>query len=84
LAWHLSRGIAAIPKSTSEEHQRANLNVRFYLSRRDFFLISLEQLPKLDKEDIGTLGKLNKNTHLCGYPGPKDRVFGWTYEQMGW
>ncbi|KIJ43909.1 hypothetical protein M422DRAFT_30725 [Sphaerobolus stellatus SS14] len=68
LAWHLSRGIVAVPKSTKVEHQRANLL----------------ELPKLDEEDIATLGTLHKNAHYCGYPGPKDHVFGWTYEQMGW
>ncbi|KIJ46249.1 hypothetical protein M422DRAFT_29381 [Sphaerobolus stellatus SS14] len=68
LAWHLSRGIVAVPKSIKVEHQRANLL----------------ELPKLDEEDIATLGTLHKNAHYCGYPGPKDRVLGWTYEQMGW
>lgn len=27
LAWHLARGTTAVPKSTSEAHQKENLNV---------------------------------------------------------
>ncbi|KAF8586927.1 Aldo/keto reductase [Ramaria rubella] len=67
LAWHLSRGSVAIPKSTSSEHQLQNIN-----------------LPSLDQEDIATLDTLDKGIHLCERPGPKARVYGWTYEQMGW
>ncbi|EJC98073.1 reductase AKOR2 [Fomitiporia mediterranea MF3/22] len=73
LAWDLARGTTAIPKSTNEGRQRANLL----------------ELPTLSKEDIELISSLNKNEHYCGYPGPRERngeklVFGWTYTQMGW
>jgi len=67
LAWHLARGTTAIPKSTSSEHQRHNIN-----------------LPRLDQTDMDVLGSLNKGVHLCQYPGPKNQVFGCTYDQLGW
>ncbi|KAL5524550.1 hypothetical protein ACEPAF_9690 [Sanghuangporus sanghuang] len=73
LAWDLARGTAAVPKSTNEARQRANLL----------------ELPTLSKEDIELISSLHKNVHYCGYPGPRERdghklVFGWTFEQMGW
>ncbi|EJC98072.1 reductase AKOR2 [Fomitiporia mediterranea MF3/22] len=73
LAWDLARGTTAIPKSTNEGRQRANLL----------------ELPTLSKEDIELINSLNKNEHYCGYPEPRERngeklVFGWTYTQMGW
>ena len=85
LAWHLSRGTIAIPKSTSSEHQLQNINVCHYVLAMICLIRTVSiQLPQLSKEDITKLGSLNKNTHLCSYPAPKDRVFGWTYEQLGW
>ncbi|KAH8114469.1 reductase AKOR2 [Phellopilus nigrolimitatus] len=73
LAWQLARGTTATPKSTNEGRQRANLL----------------ELPKLSPEDVELLSSLNKNLHLCYYPGPRERngqkvAFGWTYEQLGW
>lgn len=67
LAWHLARGTAAVPKSSSSKHQVENLT-----------------LPVLEQEDIDKLNSLHKNIHYCDYGEPRDRVFGWTYEQMGW
>jgi len=73
LAWHLARGMTAVPKSTNPERQRANLL----------------ELPTLTTQDVALLDTLHKDVHYCQYPGPKERngqklVFGWTYEQMGW
>jgi len=42
------------------------------------------KLPKLDETDMSDLSNIDRNTHLCNYPGPKGLVFGWTYEQLGW
>jgi len=73
LAWHIARGTTAVPKSTNEARQKANLL----------------ELPKLDGEDVKLLTSLHKDAHLCPYPGPKEKdgqpiIFGWTFEQMGW
>ncbi|KAI5114774.1 hypothetical protein M0805_009522, partial [Coniferiporia weirii] len=73
LAWHISRGTSAVPKSTNEGRQRANLL----------------ELPTLSEEDITLINTLHKDIHQCFYPGVQERngeklVFGWTYEQMGW
>ncbi|GJJ14631.1 hypothetical protein Clacol_008897 [Clathrus columnatus] len=40
--------------------------------------------PTLDAEDIDKLNSLHKNVHYCDYGEPRNKVFGWTYEQMGW
>jgi len=42
------------------------------------------KLPLLDEEDVRILSSLDENKHLCEYPGPAGKVYGWTYEQMGW
>lgn len=73
LAWHVARGTSAVPKSSNEGRQKANLL----------------ELPKLTEEEVATLSALHKNVHYCQYPGPKERngeglCFGWTYSQMGW
>jgi len=41
-------------------------------------------LPTLDEKDMEVISSVDKNTHLFPYPGPKDKPFGWTYEQLGW
>jgi len=41
-------------------------------------------LPTLTSQEMEALNSLDRNTHLCQTPGPKDQVFGWTYEQLGW
>ena len=56
-------------------------------SLSSFFLH--QELPKLSQEDVELIESLDKNEHYCQSPDPKNasgpkRVFGWTYEQMGW
>ncbi|KAL5520085.1 hypothetical protein ACEPAG_1745 [Sanghuangporus baumii] len=73
LAWHLARGTSAVPQSTNEVRQRANLL----------------ELPTLSDEEVDLINNLHKNARYCWYPEPTERngeklVFGWTYDQMGW
>lgn len=93
LAWHMSRGTAAVPKSKNAERQEDNLKVRllkwiiaFPILMKFYFW---QRLPKLSKEDLALIDTLHKDVHLCDYPAPTERngeklVFGWTYSQMGW
>jgi len=69
LAWHLARGISACPQSSNQEHQVENI-----------------KLPHLSKEEVIMLSALNRNQRLCRHPDPKGsgKVYGWTYDQLGW
>jgi len=41
-------------------------------------------LPKLDEEDIKRISGLDKNERLCNKADEHGKVWGWTYEQLGW
>ncbi|KAF8501358.1 NADP-dependent oxidoreductase domain-containing protein [Gautieria morchelliformis] len=68
LAWHLSRGTAAVPKSASSEHQVQNINLP---------VLDNDDILRLDSLDKNT-------HLLGYYGCPNSLVFGWTYEQLGW
>jgi diketogulonate reductase-like aldo/keto reductase len=85
LAWAVQRGTVAVTQSTNVEHQKENLNVRnFSMCSIESLKYNLFQLPTLDEKDMEVISSVDKNTHLFPYPGPKDKPFGWTYEQLGW
>ncbi|TBU32940.1 reductase AKOR2 [Dichomitus squalens] len=68
LGWHIARGVAVVPKSSNEQRQRDNIN-----------------LPTLDPEDVKRISGLDRNQRLCNYAKkPGGKVWGWTYEQLGW
>ncbi|KDQ49936.1 hypothetical protein JAAARDRAFT_211958 [Jaapia argillacea MUCL 33604] len=41
-------------------------------------------IPKLTKEDFETVCKLDRNERLCNKANERGKVYGWTYEQLGW
>ncbi|PIL36981.1 transporter [Ganoderma sinense ZZ0214-1] len=67
LAWHVARGIAAVPKSSDAQRQKDNI-----------------ALPTLDPEDMKRISGLDRNRRLCNYANDFGKVWGWTYEQLGW
>lgn len=67
LAWHIARGVSAVPKSSSVQHQKENIN-----------------LPTLDPEDVKRITALDRNQRLCNHADKNGKVWGWTYEQLGW
>ncbi|KAI0723128.1 Aldo/keto reductase [Earliella scabrosa] len=67
IGWHVARGVSAVPKSSSEQHQKDNLN-----------------LPTLDPEDVKRITALDRNQRHCNYADKNGKVWGWTYEQLGW
>jgi glycerol 2-dehydrogenase (NADP+) len=71
LAWGVQRGVAVIPKSESPERLKANIT-----------------LTKLAPEDVAAVDSIHKlggmHRSLLSYHQSDSRVFGWTYEQLGW
>jgi len=67
LAWHISRGTIAVPKSTNIDRQKENID-----------------LPTLAPKDIEAINGLDKGERLCSKAGKDEKVWGWTYEQLGW
>ncbi|PCH41513.1 Aldo/keto reductase [Wolfiporia cocos MD-104 SS10] len=67
LAWHNSRGVVVVPKSSDAQRQRDNLN-----------------LPNVAPEDLKRISALDRNERLCNKADPDGKVYGWTYEQLGW
>ncbi|RPD75005.1 reductase AKOR2 [Lentinus tigrinus ALCF2SS1-7] len=41
-------------------------------------------LPKLDPEDIKRIDALDRNQRICNAANERGKVWGWTYEQLGW
>ncbi|KAI1786706.1 reductase AKOR2 [Ganoderma leucocontextum] len=41
-------------------------------------------LPTLDPEDVKRISGLDRNQRLCNYASEFEKVWGWTYEQLGW
>jgi len=68
LAWHISRGVAVVPKSANVERQKENITLAT-LGAEDLKLISgLDRNQRLCARPNEKTGK----------------VFGWTMEQLGW
>jgi len=42
------------------------------------------RLIELDEEDIKKINALDRNERLCNKAGEDGKVWGWTYEQLGW
>lgn len=42
------------------------------------------QLPKLDPEDVKRVTALDRGQRLCNKANERGKVWGWTYEQLGW
>ncbi|KAK0465637.1 reductase AKOR2 [Armillaria novae-zelandiae] len=68
LAWHLARGVVAVPKSADEGRQK-DATTLFVLEPVD-----VKRISGLDKNDR----LCNKATEVNG------TLWGWTYEQLGW
>lgn len=85
LAWHVSRGVHAVPCSKNPKHQAENIDVsRMLYLRATFMTDATLQLPTLDAEDLKRISALDKNQRLCNVPDEKGLVGGWTLEQLGW
>ncbi|KAJ6540546.1 NADP-dependent oxidoreductase domain-containing protein [Mycena capillaripes] len=69
LAWHLARGVVAVPKSSNAERQKENL-ILPTLSAED--VASVTALDR--KQRCDAWGKFGEDTKLLG----------WTAEQYGW
>ncbi|KAH9939301.1 reductase AKOR2 [Epithele typhae] len=41
-------------------------------------------LPKLDAEDVKRVSALDQGRRLCNAANKEGKVWGWTYEQLGW
>ncbi|KAF8653325.1 hypothetical protein AX16_004025 [Volvariella volvacea WC 439] len=71
LSWGVQRGTIVIPKTENEERIQANFT-----------------LPELSEEDMKELSGIHhqpgQNRSLLGFHTPEGKVFGWTYEQLGW
>ncbi|KAK0245412.1 reductase AKOR2 [Armillaria nabsnona] len=68
LAWHLARGVVAVPKSADEGRQKENRRLPV-LEPED-----VKKISALDKNDR----LCNKAFEVNG------TLWGWTYEQLGW
>ncbi len=42
------------------------------------------QLPKLDPEDVKRINALDRGQRLCNAANERGKVWGWSYEQLGW
>lgn len=42
------------------------------------------QLPTLEPDDVKRISALDRNQRLCNYASEAGKVWGWTYEQLGW
>ncbi|KAI0759959.1 Aldo/keto reductase [Trametes elegans] len=79
LSWGVQRGTAVIPKSENPERIRQNINV----SRR-------VTLVELSEEQMAVLDAIHKkpgmHRSLLRYHeySTDGKIFGWTYEQLGW
>ncbi len=83
LAWHVARGIVAVPKSSDKERQKQNINVR--VSRRNWFIYLLrKQLPTLETSDVAKITALDKGERLSVKPDKTGLVNGIPLEQLGW
>jgi glycerol 2-dehydrogenase (NADP+) len=71
LNWGVQKGVAVIPKSENEQRLIDNITV-FQLPGDD-----MEALDMLHKEP-------GMHRSLLTYHNPEGKVFGWTYEQLGW
>ncbi|KAF7321543.1 Aldo-keto reductase [Mycena kentingensis (nom. inval.)] len=72
ISWAVQRGTIPIPKSENAERMKANIT-----------------LVKLSPEDFAAVDELHKqpgmHKSLLVFDNTKDgKVFGWTYEQLGW
>ncbi|KAG9106203.1 hypothetical protein FRC07_008926, partial [Ceratobasidium sp. 392] len=71
LSWAVQRGTVPIPKSVSETRLKENLNV-----------------VKLSDKAMGVLDNFHKTSGYHGtliFPKPDEgKVFGWTFDQLGW
>ncbi|KAJ7173557.1 NADP-dependent oxidoreductase domain-containing protein [Mycena filopes] len=70
LAWHLARGVVALPGSTNAERQRQNIDLPV-LSPED--VASITALDRKERAD-------SEFTRF----GPDGKLYGWTAEQYGW
>ena len=46
--------------------------------------VSPLQLPTLDPEDVKRISALDRGQRLCNKANKEGKVWGWTYEQLGW
>jgi len=72
ISWAVQRGTIVVPKSEKEERIKENI-----------------QLLTLSAESMAAVNDLHKqpglHRPLCGYFSmTPEKVFGWTYEQLGW
>ncbi|KAJ7789779.1 NADP-dependent oxidoreductase domain-containing protein [Mycena olivaceomarginata] len=74
LAWHVSRGNAAVPKSSNAGRQKENLTVRSF------------NCPTLSAEDVASVTALDRKQRCEQWAsfGPDGKLLGWTKEQWGW
>jgi glycerol 2-dehydrogenase (NADP+) len=83
LAWHLSRNVVVIPKSTDEERQKENHNVRVAPTLSSD-AHQFPQLPTPEDEDIKKINALDRGQRICNSADENGLVYGMTYEQLGW
>jgi glycerol 2-dehydrogenase (NADP+) len=89
LSWGVQRGTIVVPKSESPERMKTNISVSaclylLYLYANDCRC----QLVKLSAEDMKTIDGIHKkpgmHKSLLAYHKDDGKVFGWTYDQLGW
>ncbi|KAK0216102.1 reductase AKOR2 [Armillaria fumosa] len=68
LAWHLARGVVAVPKSANESRQKENMKLPVLDSE------DVQKISGLDRNDR----LQSKSSQVNG------TLWGWTYEQLGW
>ncbi|KZT13088.1 Aldo/keto reductase [Laetiporus sulphureus 93-53] len=67
LAWHVARGVVAVPKSSNVERQKENINLPT-LEEEDF-----KRVTALDRGER-LCNKVDENGYICGWPREK---MGW-------
>ncbi|KAJ7724927.1 reductase AKOR2 [Mycena maculata] len=69
LAWHLTRNVVVIPKSTNEERQKENY---------------IDNLPTLEDEDVKKIDALDRGQRICNKPDENGLVWGMSATDLGW
>ncbi|TCD60078.1 hypothetical protein EIP91_010772 [Steccherinum ochraceum] len=71
LGWFLKKGVIAIPKSGNHGRLEENLSPVSITSDEEAKIDAIHREPGMHRS-------------MCGYHGEDGKVFGWTYEQLGW
>lgn len=87
LSWVVQNGIIVVPKSENVDRMVANLQVSAF-NRLWYQCTKILQLLSLSKEQVELIDSIHRqpgmHKSLSSYHSEDGKVFGWTYEQLGW